>query len=263
MTEPQYSFAVKNEYCSFMAYINDVPAMFNPDGYAFNLNVPINHLIQPGKNNFRVHITIQDQSEETKNYCECISEILVKGTNDPMSSLKTLAQINIRSLVKNSILSLPPGSPVTGIFQVKDSFSELPWSEGVDMGSDKNRYVKLAMDELKSLHLFLKKKDTEPIFKIIRDREQHYSASYYEEFNQSFEKTKADFTGTLEDQDFILQDLDFTEYLPVFYAGGKLIAFENKYGEQPVFFLNNKKNLRRQYAFYFSCFDEQRLKVVL
>ena len=263
MREPQYSLGVKNEYCSFMAYVNDVPAMFNPDGYAFNLNVPVNHLIQPGKNSFRVNVTIQDQSEETKNYCECISEILVKGTNDPMSSLKTLAKVDIRSLVKDAILSLPAGAPVSGVFHVKDSFSELPWSNGVDMSSDKNRYINLAAEQLKLIHSLLKKKNTESVFNLIRDREQHYSASYYEDFDQSFNRTKADFTATFEDEDFILQDLDFKTYLPVFYAGGKLIAFENKYGEQPVFFLNNNKNLRRQYAYYFSCFDEQKLKVVL
>lgn len=263
MTQPQYSLAVKNEFCSFMAYVNDVPAIFNPDGYAFNLNVPINHLIQSGKNTFRLIVTLQDKSDETENYFECISEILVKGTYDPMTSLKSLSRVDLRSIVKGSVLELPPSTPVSGVFHVQEPISDLPWSNGLDMSKRKSHYINLAIDGMKLVHKYLINQDLENLFKLISDREKHYSSRYFEDFAIGFSKTKADFAATLEDPDFTLQDLDFTTYLPVFYAGGKLITFENIRGEQAVFFLNNKKNLMRQYPIYFFCQDEKNIEIAL
>jgi hypothetical protein len=263
MIQPQYSLGIKNEYCSFMAYVNDVPAILNPDGYAFNLNVPINHLIQPGKNVFRISVTMQDESDDTLNYGDCIGEILVKGINDPMTSLQTCSKVDIRSLVKGAITSLPPKTPVSGIFQIEHQVSELPWAEAQDMSKQKSQFSRLAMDAIRDLHRLLKKKDLPSVFSLLETREKHYSSRYFEDFAESFSKTQEDFIATLEDADFELQELDFSTYLPVFYANGKLITFENSFGEQPIFYLNNKANLRRQYPVYFKSNDRGEMQIAL
>jgi hypothetical protein len=263
MYQPQYSLAINNEYCSFMAYINDVPALYNPDGYAFNMNVPINHIIKSGKNSFRIEVSQLEKSVEAELYMDCKVEILVKGNKEPMSKLKSLSSVSLRQLFGDSVSKLPDHTPLTGVFEVEESFSDLPWNHSSDMSERKSHFIKLAMEKIQEFHNALMSRNLDFVFNSIESRENHYTTSFYESFREGFEKTKNDFNETIEDVEYILQPLDFSNYTPVFHAKGKLITFENSYGEQIVHFLNNTKFTRRQYPLYFSCTENGQLQIAL
>jgi len=263
MFNPQYSLAIKNEYCQFMAYLNDIPVMFNPNGYAFNLNFPINHLICSGKNTFRIEVTIQNQSPSELEYFDFTCEVLVKGESDHMADLKTLVSANFREIYKMPLANVPPNSPLIGEFHIKHPVYDAPWIDRIDLKKDKGHFIKLAMSKLIDFHKCLLSNDLEKIFLLISLRETHYSSRYFENYNLSFNKTKEDFNNTIEDKNYILQRIDFATYLPVFHANGRLITFENKFGEQAIFYLNNKENKRRQYPLFFFCTSKDEIEIGL
>lgn len=263
MNQPQYSLAIKNEYSSCTAFVNDVPALANPKGYALNSSVPINHLVRTGKNTFRVTASILEQSPEAESYFECIAEILVKDASEPMSALRPFARIDMRQVFQGKVLEMPRNMPMAGVFEIPERFSDGPCESAVDMTEDKSRFVRLATEELRQLHTAFRNGDVDTIMRAFASREAHLSRRYYEFGSEGLEQTKADVQDTLANTDFELQELDFITYLPVFRNDGRLLSFENADTRQILHFINRKENARREYSLFLTSSDNKSVQVAL
>jgi hypothetical protein len=139
MIQPQISVAIKNEYCSFQAYINDIPAVLNYEGYSFNLNFPINHLVFKEKNILKILVTIDKNHADAKEYFEFSCEILLKGSDEQLSSLRSVFKINFRDVYKMDIDNILPNAPLIGEFDLNFDMVNATWAEAINLKNDKNR----------------------------------------------------------------------------------------------------------------------------
>jgi hypothetical protein len=258
----QFSLAINNETCRFWGYVNDIPAFNNARGNSFDLNVAINHLIQDGVNTVRIHVKPLEKTNAFDEYSDCEASILVKELNERMDQTKVISQNKLSNLYPKQSLSLPEYIlPLT--FDSKSGFSKFPWSEMMDLKKDKINNFKKIQEEISHFHSLFRSRNAQAIFDRIAPRERYYSQRFFEEFNHSFEKTKEDFLDTINNEEYEIQELDFVNYPPTFFANGHIAAFENMKGEQPLFFLNNKERMRRQYPLYYSIDHSGQIHLVL
>lgn len=259
--KPQYALDIKNNLCSFIAFINDIPAFNNMQGAAFNMCVPVNHLIRNGKNTFKVLITPLKTSGHLQELSDCFVTIIVKDYWDNANTFIDVAAAAFPAGSSNDTIKLP-GFELAGEFEAKLPFADYFWVDAPKLDENKSVNTQRAAEYFHTLHAAMKRKDTSFLFNEITRREKEFSAAFYEDFSEGFDKTKEDFNGTFADANYVLQDLNLSGFIPRFYADGRIITFENEHFEQPIYYLNNVEFTRRQYPFYL-CMNEARQFVVV
>ena len=258
---PQYALAIKNNICSFVAYINDIPAFYNVNGTAYNLCVPINHLVRNGENTFKVLVTPLKPSAHLVQLSECFASIIVKDIFDNADQFVEIAITGFPEGTSNDTIKLP-GFEVKGVFEARIPFKDAYWTEAPSMEKNKSTHIDQARRYFKAFHEALEQKNTAVIFNEIATREMEFSKAFYEEYEEGFDKTKKDFNGTLDDPNYVLQKIDPLKFIPKFYADFRIITFENEKFEQPIFFLNDVEFTRRQYPLYLCLNKDNKMMII-
>ncbi len=259
--KPQYAFEIKNNLCSFIAFINDIPAFNNMMGTAFNQCVPITHLVKNGENTFKVLVFPLKPATHLQALSDCFATIIVKDYWDNANTFIEISAMGFPAGTSNDTIKLP-GFELKGTFEAKLPFDDFQWVNAPKLDTNRSTNIDLARRYLSEIHSAFKEKNTSFLFKEIITREQELSKSFYEEFEIGMDFTQKDFNGTFNDPNYIIQDLSFEKFLPKLYADGRIIAFENENYEQPIFFLNDVEFTRRQYPFYFCMNKENKMMVI-
>ncbi|MCX6190119.1 MAG: hypothetical protein NTW54_11075 [Bacteroidetes bacterium] len=247
--QPQYALAMKNNLCSFIAYINDIPAFNNSQGTAYNISVPINHLIINGENTFKVLVTPLKSSQHLEELSECFAIILVKDVFDNADQFVEISITGIPAGTSNDTLKLP-AFEIKGKFEASLPFDDYTWVNAPKLDKNRSTNIDLARHYFRAFHNALDKQNTNYIFHEIVQREKEFSMAFYDDYEDGYAKTQKDFNDTLNDENYQLQAMDLGTFLPRFYADDRIITFENEKHEQPVFFLNDVEFTRRQYPLY-------------
>ncbi len=253
--QPQYALAMKNNLCSFTAYINDIPAFNNRQGTAYNLSVPINHLIKHGENSFKVQVTPLKPSTYLQELSECFAIILVKDLFDNADEFIEISITGFPTGTSNDTLKLP-AFEIKGKFDATLPFVDYLWVNATKLDQNRSTLIDLARRYFHAFHEALIKKDTNHLFHEIALREKEFSMAFYDDYDEGFAKTQKDFMDTLNDENYRLQELDLVHFIPRFYADDRIITFENEKSEQPIFFINEVEHTRRQYPL-FLCMNEK------
>lgn len=253
--QPQFALAIKNNLCSFIGFINDIPAFINKRGTAYNLCVPINHLVKNGENTFKVIITPLSPSSHLEELSECSATVIVKDVTDNATDFKGLTEMSFAPGTSNDSIRLP-AFELAGGFEAKLSYPDYQWVDAPKLDENRQQSIEKASKFFNRFHQAFGQKDTGRIYEAIASREMEMSNAFYESFEKGMAGTREDIEGTLNDPNYVLQPLDFTGFLPVFYADSRIISFMNEKYEQPIFFLNDREGYRREYPLYL-CMDPQ------
>ena len=93
-------------------------------------------------------------------------------------------------------------------------------------------------------------------------REREFAAAYYEEFEPGYIVTCNQIVETLTDPLFVLQPFDHTKFIVSFAGNGTVAYLHDKDYNQPIYFINETKKIRREFPFYFFMNEEEKLQPI-
>lgn len=246
----QFCFAIANNNCSFIGFVNGFPVFINVKGYAYNLSVPINPYILSGENNFSVLISPSPGTDFISEVSECKVEVIVKEIDEIPADFRTIAMAEFPVGSANEELKIP-FFKLEGKFEAKLPFKNYAWVDAKKMDKNKDKIIQPLYKQYKELHSLFGYKNENKISELIQYREREFAAAYYEDFDAGFMATRNLISETLTDPYFELQPFDPTKFIISFAAEGSIAFMHDKEYNQPICFINQIKKIRREFPFYF------------
>jgi hypothetical protein len=256
----QYAIAIANNKCSFVALINGFPFFINTDGLAYNLSVPVNPYIKKDDNDIRILIRPMKDESNLLVDTELKMEVLVKTVDDLPVNFKTIYQLQMPNGISTAEAPLP-GFLLEGKLKVEWPIV-FDWVNAKKIKGEVDHASQFVINQYKFIHTLLSKRDISSIAELIYKREQEMSAAYYEDFNKGFEDSVNLIKNTVSDPEFVLQPLQFTDFIVDYAAEDRVIYMHDEYYNQPICFINKTQGIRRELPFYFILNGDYNLQII-
>lgn len=257
----QFCFAIANNNCSFIGFVNGFPVFINVKGYAYNLSVPINPYIFSGENNYSVLISPSPGTDFISGVSECKVEVIVKANNELPADFRTIAMAEFPVGSANEELKIP-FLKLDGKFEAKLPFKNYSWADAKKLDKNKDNVVKPLVNQYKEIHALFSYKNENKIAELIQMREHEFANAYYENFETGFTATRNVIAETLTDPYFELQPFNPEKFIISFAGDGRIAFMHDKDYNQPICFINQIKKTRREFPFYFMQNEEGEFIVI-
>lgn len=259
-TKNQYCIHIHNANCCFTALVNGIPAFNNPIGYAFNTNVPINHLLVNGTNTFQVIISPYDEQGCLDKFTKCMATILVKEKDH---SLKQFIKIASNAYLEGTadIKENKQLASIQGVFQASLHHPDSRWASGQEIKLTEDNLGKITA-KMRALYGLFAERKLSAIQQLIQYREAEVSESFFSTIEEGIKISTASFEEVFSNEDWVLQPLNLTEYIPMLVAGNKMVACLNRHFDSAIHYINKKQNLRKEFPFYFYLTHENKFEII-
>lgn len=244
-----------------MGFVNDIPAFHNMGGTAFNTTVPINHLLMPEKNSFRVEIFPGKELHNLLPRTDCKAEILTKLQQQLAQELTSIASCEFPEGTSTEEKPLP-GFVISSIFKTELPFEKFAWVNSPTLKNNEKECIKLGIEYYRMFYNALKQKKLDVIFEEIKEREREMSIAFYDDYETEFEKTQQLFKETVSDKNWEIQPFTPEKFLCRFYANKQIFALEDTHYDQPIQYYNKLLKKLRQFPLYL-CLNAQNEFIII
>jgi hypothetical protein len=226
---------------SFKVLINGIEVFTEFNDASIAVDLPINQYLLDNKNLFEVIILNETVLDYTSKNTFEINESDKNG-NDFKNIITKEMIINDGEQCKQ------PTS--LELFFIKESDNNILWPSCKILEGNTTE-MKLALDALHQIHSAFKTKDLELVLKLLDHRITHLGNAYNRNITNYRALIEEEFSKVITDSTTKLWPLELQQITPCLRAGGKLICFQNDYGDSPLLYYNEKEIISTFFDFHY------------
>ena len=247
MAHSLYTLQINCISACFEIKVNDIPLYAERKGKPTSVELPLNHFLLSGKNQFKIIISPAKHEIEFQKHSQTDFELFVRDIDDLRENRVSMAVAefpdykNDESL-KSSTLSTSKDFQVSGSFYpkwVSCSVLTLNGSLIRDVNSIYRSYFNL-----------LNQRDIGKILQLTGIKVNDYADAYYLSKEEQQQKIEESLMEVFEEKSYILIDFDKQATTPQLHGFGKVVSLINVDNRSPLQFFNMETRITKSYPIY-------------